>query len=182
MKITMDGKDYFLNDINDELFQKLLPVCAPNCMATSFGRFEVIYSVYNNIKYIVQNEIPGDVVECGVWKGGLMQLAALTLLELGDTSRKIYLYDTFEGMPEPGVFDKDWNDNSPHSKWESLRWENDASLGSRFGFGGSLEIVRSIMEETKYPSDNFVFVKGLVEETIPATCPTQIACLRLDTD
>ena len=57
MKITMDGKEYFLNDINDELFQKLLPACAPNCMATSFGRFEVIYSVYNNIKYIVENDI-----------------------------------------------------------------------------------------------------------------------------
>ena len=178
----MDGKEYFLNDINDELFQKLLPACAPNCMATSFGRFEVIYSVYNNIKYIVENDIPGDVVECGVWKGGLMQLAALTLLELGDVSRKIYLYDTFEGMPEPGVFDKDWNDASPHPKWESLRWESEDSLGSRFGFGGSLETVRSTMEETKYPSENFIFVRGLVEETIPTTCPKQIAYLRLDTD
>jgi O-methyltransferase len=182
MKIEMGGKNYSLHDIEDGSFKKVLGLCAQNCMATQLGAFDVIYSVYNNIRYIVENQIPGDIVECGVWKGGLMQLAALTMLELGDSSRKIYLYDTFEGMPEPGEFDKDWNDISPHEIWKSQKWENVSSKGSKFGFGGDLQTIRATMEGTKYPADNLVFVKGLVEETIPSTIPPQIAYLRLDTD
>jgi len=183
MKIRVGNKEFSLDDIEDELFaKKILPKCAPNCMATNFGAFDVIYSAYNNIKYIVENNIPGDIVECGVWKGGIMQLAALTLAALGDTSRSIYLYDTFEGMPEPGKFDVDWNGNSPHKKWESMQWENITSVGSRFGFGGTLETVSSVMNETSYPVDNFVYVKGMVETTIPNISPSKIAYLRLDTD
>ena len=42
-------------DIEDRLFIKLLPICANYCMATTFGAFEVLYSVFNKIKYIVEN-------------------------------------------------------------------------------------------------------------------------------
>ncbi len=56
------------------------------------------YSLYQAIKYIVKNEIPGDIVECGVWRGGSMMLCAYTLLKLNDISRKIYLYDIY-GKP-----------------------------------------------------------------------------------
>jgi hypothetical protein len=78
-----------------------------NIMASGFGSFETIYAAYNNVKYIVENKIPGDIVECGVWRGGITQLAALTMIHLKDTSRKIYLYDTFEGMPKPEDEDLD---------------------------------------------------------------------------
>ena len=52
-------------------------------------------------KYIVQNRIEGDFVECGVWRGGSMMVVAHMLKRLGDTSRKLYLYDTFAGMSQP---------------------------------------------------------------------------------
>ncbi len=182
MKIESNGKVFSFNDIDDPLFKKLLPLCAPNCMATRFGAFETLYSMYNNIRYLIQNNIPGDIVECGVWKGGLMQLAGLTMLALGDTTRKLYLYDTFEGMPEPGEFDKDWNDNSPHNKWDSMKWDDKNLKGSKFGFGGSKEEIQKLMESTKYPIEKLILVKGLVEETIPENIPSQISCLRLDTD
>ena len=47
----------------------------------------------------------GDIVECGVWRGGSAMLAALTLIQNNQTHWKIYLYDTYEGMSEP--IDKD---------------------------------------------------------------------------
>ncbi|MEQ1831116.1 MAG: TylF/MycF/NovP-related O-methyltransferase, partial [Pirellula sp.] len=56
-------------------------------------------------EYIVNQKIPGDIVECGVWQGGSMMIVAQTLLMRGDTSRTLYLYDTFEGMSEPTVHD-----------------------------------------------------------------------------
>jgi hypothetical protein len=45
-----------------------------------------------------------------------------------------------------------------------------------------LDEVRENMLRTKYPADKLVFVKGMVEETLPAQAPRQIALLRLDTD
>lgn len=47
------------------------------------------YSLYSAIRYLVKNNIEGDIVECGVWKGGCMMVAALTLIGLGDTSRSL---------------------------------------------------------------------------------------------
>ena len=49
---------------------------------------ERIASLCNAIDYVVRCNIPGDIVECGVWKGGSMMAAALTLLRGGETQRK----------------------------------------------------------------------------------------------
>jgi hypothetical protein len=50
-------------------------------------------------------EIPGAIVERGVWRGGSVLAVARTLLELGATDRELYLFDTFEGMPEQTMKD-----------------------------------------------------------------------------
>ena len=60
------------------------------------------------VEYIVKSGIPGAIVECGVWRGGMMMAAADTLLRLGDTSRDIFLYDTFDGMPDPTDADENF--------------------------------------------------------------------------
>ena len=52
-------------------------------------------------EYVVANRIRGSIVECGVWRGGSMMAAALTLVRLGEVSRDLWLYDTFAGMTEP---------------------------------------------------------------------------------
>src|SRR5690349_14114427 len=54
---------------------------------------ERIYAVCRSIEYIVRNNIPGDVVECGVWKGGSMMAAARVLMEQ-QVERTMYLFDT----------------------------------------------------------------------------------------
>src|SRR4051794_38028988 len=62
---------------------------------------ERIYSLIEAVKYIERNNICGDIVECGVWKGGSMMTVAETLMNLKSTNRELYLYDTYEGMSEP---------------------------------------------------------------------------------
>ena len=177
MRINNNGKIFDYKDIDDENFSEILKECGPNCMSSVIGWFEVMYALYNNVKYIVGNSIPGDIVECGVWKGGMMQLAALTLLSLGDKSRKIYLYDTFEGMPEPGEKDINWDGVSAKSTWEKYQ-----KNGEKWGDGGNLSEVTKTMISTNYPRDNLIFVKGMVEDTIPDHMPESISILRLDTD
>ena len=63
---------------------------------------------------INRNKIPGDVVECGVWKGG-MTMAMILINQKYNTDRHFYLFDTFEGLPEPTKEDgedakKTWDD------------------------------------------------------------------------
>src|SRR5690242_14175051 len=69
---------------------------------------EQLWGCVQAVEHIVQNRVPGAVVECGVWKGGSVMAIALTLLRLGDQTRELYLYDTFEGMTAPTDRDVDF--------------------------------------------------------------------------
>ena len=68
---------------------------------------ERVAALCQAVKYISSNKIAGEVVECGVWKGGSMMVVAQTLLNLNDTTRDLYLFDTFDGMPQPTKEDVD---------------------------------------------------------------------------
>src|SRR5439155_2319965 len=59
---------------------------------------ERVVALCQSIAYLENHGIPGAVVECGVWKGGSMMAAALSLLALESTQGELYLYDTFNGM------------------------------------------------------------------------------------
>ncbi|HLU48945.1 MAG TPA: TylF/MycF/NovP-related O-methyltransferase, partial [Planctomycetota bacterium] len=59
-----------------------------------------ILALLHAVKYLERCRVPGDVVECGVWKGGSMMAVARTLLNAGSTERTLYLFDTYEGMTE----------------------------------------------------------------------------------
>ena len=134
-----------------------------------------ISALCRGIEYVVQHQIPGDIVECGVWKGGSMMAAALRLQQLGDQHRKIYLYDTFEGMTAPTAVDEDNRGRSARA-----RMANEGRGG--FWFREPLEEVRRNLASTGFDESRLVFVKGPVEQTIPERVPEQIALLRLDTD
>jgi hypothetical protein len=139
---------------------------------------ERAYSLYKSLRYVVEHDVPGSIVECGVWMGGSIVLAALALLQSGDTSREIYLYDTFEGMPEPSAKDVDsWN----HAASARPELNQRVDGHSTWNYG-PLEAVRRNVYSTGYPQERFHFVKGKVEQTIPGTLPDSIAILRLDTD
>jgi hypothetical protein len=128
------------------------------------------------VRYVVRSGVPGDVAECGVWRGGSMMAVALALLAEGDTSRHLYLYDTFAGMPEPTDADRDYEGVSAEAQLEQPREGMDVWCRA------SLEDVTANLASTGYPRDRLHFVRGRVEETIPGTAPASLALLRLDTD
>jgi O-methyltransferase len=140
------------------------------CKLYTVTSIERMFALYEASKYVVNSKIEGDIVECGVWKGGSSMLCALTLKLLQETQRKLYLYDTFEGMTEPTEKDVNYKGEKAvkeeFNKWCSI----------------PLEDVLRAMVSTDYPHQNFVFVKGKVEDTIPRNIPEKIALLRLDTD
>jgi O-methyltransferase len=135
---------------------------------------ERVAAVIDAIDYLVSNRIGGDVVECGVWRGGTMMAAALRLMEHGE-ARGLWLYDTFEGMPEP---DPQIDGKDAHRRWKESR---PAGAGSDWCLAG-IDDVAANMAATGYPSERMRFVAGKVEDTIPETMPDRIGLLRLDTD
>jgi O-methyltransferase len=138
---------------------------------------ERIASLCHAVEYVAQNKIPGDIVECGVWMGGSVMAAILTLLRHGSNERQIYLYDTFQGMTPP--LDIDRAAQSGRSASEMM-----ANTPRTEGIwcSSTLEEVRKNVLALGYPSDRIVFVSGRVEETVPKRSPAKIALLRLDTD
>ena len=129
------------------------------------------------VRYIERVGVPGQVVECGVWRGGSMQAAALTLLELGSTTRELHLFDTFEGMPAPSDVDVRVIDGVSASDLMEVS-EKDANI---WAYADRAD-VQQAMAEVPYPAELIHLHEGLVEDTVPAQAPDAIALLRLDTD
>ena len=67
-----------------------------------------VLALCNAVQYILQNQILGSFVECGVWRGGSMAAVARTLVQNGVSDRDLWLYDTFDGMSEPTEIDVDF--------------------------------------------------------------------------
>jgi O-methyltransferase len=139
---------------------------------------ERIYSCVRAAEYLVKNRIPGDFVECGVWKGGIVMALALTLLKQGDRERHLYLYDTFEGMAPPTDADVDFRGTTAAAQLgESAR----GPQGKVWAYA-PLDDVRTAVLGTGIEASRVHFVKGKVEDTLPAQAPERIGLLRLDTD
>lgn len=159
-------------DIESE-FMELHRCCRPYTTTST----ERMYALYEAIRYVVHHSIPGDVVECGIGKGGSSMLAALTLRACGDVERKIYLYDTFSGMSKPTEEDVDFSGQPALPKWAA----GDRGRFNEWRFTSRQEVERN-MESTEYPQGKLVFVQGKVEDTLPKVTPEKISLLRLDTD
>ena len=144
---------------------------------TMIGR-ERLFALITALRYVSKNKVPGDVVECGVWRGGAMGAAALVLKGLGET-RDIYLFDTFEGMSAPTDEDKTITGDSAHIEFQEKQTGAESSTWCM----ASLEDVQANLSALGLDVNDFHFVKGMVEDTIPNKMPEgDIAVLRLDTD
>jgi O-methyltransferase len=162
-------------DIDNSEFWEFYEIVKPYTMVS----IPNLYSLYNSVIYVVKNGIEGDFVECGVWRGGCSMMVALVFKKYGVMDRKIYMYDTFEGMPPPTEKDLDFRNSKaeiqlkvPPSKDKNSIW-----------CIADIEDVSSNIRLTNYPTENFVLIKGKVEDTLRVNLPQKnLAILRLDTD
>ena len=157
----------------DEEFKELYEFCRPFTM-TSRVR---LFTLYEATKYIIQNNIPGDFIECGVWKGGSSMLIAKYLESQSVHNRRVYLFDTFTGMPEP----KEVDVSMSNSKTDALSIWKKKKNG---WWVSSEEEVSKNMLLTGLKDSQFAIIKGKVEETIPSTLSdcSAASLVRLDTD
>ena len=85
LKIQTIDKDTIIG--KDITFLRIYDKCKEYTMTSK----ERMYTLYKSVEYIINAKIPGDFVECGVWRGGSTMLIAYTLLELNVKNRKIYM-------------------------------------------------------------------------------------------
>jgi O-methyltransferase len=144
---------------------------------------ERVVSLIRAVQYVEQNGIPGAFVECGVWRGGSMMAVAQTLLAAGTNNRELFLFDTYQGMPQAGDVDVDHSRRAAapllaELRKHSIEEQNENEIVARC----PIEVVRSNVTSTGYPQERLHFIEGRVEDTIPANAPDKVALLRLDTD
>ncbi len=131
-------------------------------------------ALVESVKYIVKNEIPGDFVECGVWRGGSLMAIIKTLINIKTWDRIIIGFDTFEnGMTQASKFDVSvygTNGKDVVQDWEK---ENEYP---------SLEDVSNYLDSAGYPKKNIKLIKGDIFRTLEKEKIDSISLLRLDTD
>jgi O-methyltransferase len=132
---------------------------------------ERAYATFNACRYVCRYGIAGDFVECGVYRGGMAMLAALVFSKMGQTSRGVWLFDTFAGMSAPTDVDMDRQGLTAVAALEI-----DPAMCR-----AELDQVRSNVARVAYPNTHFI--QGDVLQTLrQPLLPDVISVLRLDTD
>jgi O-methyltransferase len=139
-----------------------------------------VFALIDAMEYVCKNQIAGDFVECGVWRGGNAVIAANLFNRHGIKDKQIWLYDTFDGMVEPEEIDRSFKGEIAKEIFSDVKTEKGGSTWSY----ASLDYVKKVMEKSTYPFQNFKFIQGKVEDTlvIAVNLPEKICLLRLDTD
>ena len=75
----------------------------------------------SSIEHTIKNDIKGDIVEIGVWRGGTVMIMLYKLMQLGVTDRDVHLYDTFTGMTEASEFDREQNGTHANQIWNLVK-------------------------------------------------------------
>lgn len=176
-------EDYPIGDIDrDPLFARLFAQSRGFTMTSK----EVMFSTYQAARYVAQRGIAGDVVECGVWRGGSALLAALTIRNTAPTRKKrwfgsatdkrhYWLYDTFEGMTPPTGRDVDIEGVAAATYLQTYADDG------KWCYADEAD-VRQVFQTNGIAEADFRLVKGDVVQTLRQQKPARIALLRLDTD
>lgn len=127
-----------------------------------------IAEIQSFVDYINKNNIEGAIVECGVWKGGIM-MACIKSQQKYNEEREFYLYDTYEGMTEPNS-NKDLKQDKENYKIKK-EWHK-----------VDINSVKNNILLCNYNKDKIHYIKGDVLETLNDIIPEKISILRLDTD
>lgn len=125
----------------------------------------------DNLQYcvteVIKNNIPGDLIETGVWRGGASIFMRAILKAYGVTDRKVWVADSFEGLPRP-------EEGYPQDKGDKHYMNQYLAV--------SLNQVKKNFQKYGLLDDQVVFLKGWFKDTLPGAPLGRIAVARLDGD
>jgi len=130
--------------------------------------FHAIDKLHELMNDVTQNNIPGDFIETGVWRGGLTIFMRAYLKAYGDKIRKVWVADSFQGVPIPNA----------------TKYPADAGINLYlFSFiAVSLEEVKRNFSRYSLLDDQVCFLKGWFSDTLPNAPIQSLSIMRLDGD
>jgi len=160
-------------------WKKTIQSLLPYTMVTYDG----LMSLVEITRHVHKENVPGDLVEAGTWRGGAAGLMALAALSVPGPVRKMHLFDSFEGIPEP-------DRNHDPIDWivNDMKFPEAEALGRLRGIK-ALEAPREDLEKVlfeicSYPREKVAIYQGWFQETVPLAARNidAISILRLDGD
>ena len=119
------------------------------------------------IKDVIAKNIPGDLIECGPWRGGGSIYMRGVLESMNELQRCVWVADSFEGLPRP-------------SKEEDMEWDLSKDVFPHLAV--SLKQVQTAFSDYDLLDDRVRFLQGWFKDTLPGAPIEQLAVLRLDGD
>jgi O-methyltransferase len=125
-------------------------------------------NIQDSIASIIQDDVPGDLIETGVWRGGATIFMKANLNAWGDTTRKVWVADSFEGLPAP----------------DASRYPADSGdeLHTQTGLAVGLETVKNNFRRYGVLDERVEFLVGWFKDTLPVAPLDKLALMRLDGD
>jgi O-methyltransferase len=136
--------------------------------AHTMAGFKRLDNVQVCLEQVLADDVPGDLIETGVWRGGVPIFMRAVLAAYGVTTRTVWLADSFEGLPPPDPA------RYPEDLGDTLHLLDELRV--------SLEQVRAHFERYGLLDDRVAFLKGWFRDTLPAAPIGKLAVLRLDGD
>jgi O-methyltransferase len=120
------------------------------------------------VETVIREKVAGDLIEAGVWRGGACIFMRAILAAWAIEDRKVYVADSFEGLPKPDVerFPADQGDKHHTHSFLAVSQDEVENNFRRFGL----------------LDDQVVFLKGWFKDTLPNAPIKKLAILRLDGD
>ena len=125
-------------------------------------------NVRHAVETVLADDVPGDLIETGVWRGGVTILMRGILEAWGDTDRSVWVADSFEGLPAPNV------EAYPDDEGHDLSGVSTLMVGA--------DRVRANFERYGLLDDRVRFLEGWFADTLATAPIEQLAVLRLDGD
>jgi len=125
-------------------------------------------NVQDCLTTVLSENIPGDFIETGVWRGGACIFARGIFAAWNDTTRRVFVADSFQGLPKPDADKYPDDQGDAHHDLDYLRV--------------SKEQVARNFERFNLLDDRVVFLNGWFNDTLPTLPSEQLAVIRLDGD
>lgn len=163
---SMNGNDIVANPVITS-HPRIVGEDWPAFAETMVGlkRLDVVQSC---IEHVLADNVPGDFIETGVWRGGTCIFMRGVLWSYGIADRTVYVADSFEGLPPPDVA------NYPQDAAMSLHDNPYLAV--------SVDQVQENFSRYQLLDDRVKFIKGFFKDTLPTLRDCTWAVVRLDGD
>lgn len=167
-RLLFKGANAVINRASPFKSKRDLGLDWPAAAETMIG-MQRLTSLQECVETVLAEDIPGDLVECGVWRGGACILMRAVLAAYGDETRRVWVADSFQGLPRP--------DTENYKADKGLRLDLFSGI-----LGVSEAEVRSNFERYGLLDEQVCFLPGWFKDTLHDAPIEQIAVLRLDGD